>query len=244
MSIPKSQSLLLALMSTLVVLGASFKLSDAEASVVQVGVMAATGSFTPSGTAFFVSDDGLIMTADHVYVSAAKSMNDLRSDRLVVRRANSTSAQVLTTPIDLVKRDPVHDLAILKLQSLSPDWKNFGGMKSLTFTKTPSEAGEKLCSMGYFGGDPLPGGLCGMFYGPSYTSLSPNDSVPEILVQLQANQGQSGSPVLRPDTGEVVGILLAIVPAFLPSTPPQPIHSGLMRLAKGEYASRLLASSK
>lgn len=156
--------------------------------VVQVRIVAtATGSRTALGTGFYVSDDGLLVTNYHV-VSA-----------LVWRPANYRIelARTEAEPVkaaQLVDVDPVHDLAILRVDGPSPG--------TFELSTSDPEHGARLFSLG----NPHDVGLSiveGTFNGVVESELSERYHFSGSL-----NHGVSGGPTVD-EGGKVVGINVA-----------------------------------
>ena len=66
-------------------------------------------------------------------------------------------------------------------------------------------------------------------------------AVQELLIMLPAVPGQSGSPVISPSTGRLLGVITSIVPTPLPFAQ-QSAHSGLTRAIAVEHVNRLVES--
>jgi len=226
--------------------GQQLKLSDLEKSVVQIGIIKQDKTFAGFGTGFFVSRDGLIATAFHVYSAAVQAVAENRGGSIAVQRAIRKVGEVTATAqaANLVTVDALHDLALLKLVSYTKAdqeaWDKVGGIHVLMPYVSPEiDIGSSVRTVGYFGSDVFPviekTVLVG---GTTVTTLV--GPVDEFLVSALAVPGQSGSPVVL-DDGSVVGVVLSIVTFTAPFNP-QSLPSGLNRVAKAEYLQRLLSS--
>jgi hypothetical protein len=218
--------------------------SQTENSVVQIAVVTAVPGGGPNvstyGTGFFVRDDGLVATASHVYLKAMNAIVDARAGVLIARRVSRTDhSRWLGTPIDLVAEDYSHDVVLLKLRAVDPQWKEYGGVVPLALETTSKMDDDASVGMrGYFGSDSFPIFLEGKISGS--TDLGPA-AVQELLIVLPVAPGHSGSPLISMETGRVVGIITAIVPVALPFNP-QPVQSGLARAIEVEHLNALVES--
>jgi S1-C subfamily serine protease len=228
--------------------GQQLKMSDLEKSVVQIGVVKQDKTFAGLGTGFFVSGDGLIATAFHVYSAAVQGVAENRGGTVSAERAiRQTGNQTSTTAqaVNLVAVDPLHDLALLKLGSYAKAdqeaWDKVGGIKALLIYTAPDiENGSNVRTVGYFGSDAFPVIEKTVLVGGTFV-ITPVGPVDEFLVSALAVPGQSGSPVVL-DDGTVVGVVLSIVTFTAPFNP-QSLPSGLNRVAKAEFLQRLLSSA-
>lgn len=137
------------------------------------------------GSGFFISDDGYILTNDHVVEGATEI-----TVRLIDRR--EYTAQV-------VGNDPQSDLALLKI-----DEKN---LPFLTFADSDrAKVGEWVLAIGSpFGLDySVSAGIISAI-GRSIPSEGRQNYVPFIQTDVAINPGNSGGPLFNLD-GEVVGI--------------------------------------
>lgn len=151
------------------------------------------GHRTGSGTGFFISSDGLVVTNHHV-VAAGPS---------VALLADESEHAVLGVLVD----DEASDVAILKIEG--------GGYPALPLgTSTPPARGDKVVVIG----SPL--GLDQTVTQGMISALRP-DGLPDMpgdvspkwaMLQITAGiaPGSSGSPVLTPE-GRVVGVAQSVV---------------------------------
>lgn len=107
-----------------------------DSSVAQVMVVTPSNggaNVTPFGTAFFLSDDGLLATAAHVYLKALTTINDNRAGVLAVGRYSKANRdQWSATFADLVVADYQHDLVLLRLRNVDKQqWNGLGGITPL-----------------------------------------------------------------------------------------------------------------
>jgi S1-C subfamily serine protease len=169
-----------------------------------------------SGSCFFVSQDGLIITNHHVIEG--------KSSFLILDHQNKEF------PAQLLKIDPANDLAVLKAEGVMTNPLSFASFGSLS-------AGDEIFSFGY----PLAGLLGeepkftdGVV--SSTTGLAGASNVFQMTVPIQP--GNSGGPIVNYQ-GQVVGVATstAAVANFLriTGTLPQNINWAV----KGEYAQIL-----
>ena len=164
-----------------------------EASVVQVNVRAEDGRITPGnmGSGFVYSDDGYIITNNHVIDNAKKVT-------VTFLDGESYIAQIIGTDSDL-------DLAVLKVQTGSTYLQPIpiGDSSQL-------KVGQEIAAIGN------PFGLSGSMTSGIISQMGrllPQDSgysIPDVIqTDAAINPGNSGGPLLNMK-GEVVGINTAI----------------------------------
>ncbi len=135
------------------------------------------------GSGFFFTADGLVATNYHVVADAVNFRN------LFYVEAIFPNAK--TEPMEILNIDPVHDLAVLKVNRPSPQFLDLGNSQL--------EKGTKIFSFG----NPYDLGLIiveGLFNG-----LLEHSRYPKILFSGSINPGMSGGPALGQD-GRVLGI--------------------------------------
>ena len=135
-------------------------------------------------------------------------------------------------PLEFRTADFAHDIAILNFSSAEVKKQNpWFQIKSLSIDDTKPDLGDEVGFIGYFAGDELPI--------MSHTTIAGYTAMPEqLILDLPANPGQSGSPVFVFRTGKVVGILASFVPVILvPGA--TPTHSGLSRSVEVVHLKRL-----
>lgn len=143
-----------------------------------------SGAKALTGSAFFVTDDGLLVTNYHVI---ARLVHDPDRYRAVLLDRDGTERRA-----DILAVDVVHDLAVLETDA-HPDDQYF------TFAAGPLDQGERLYAMGH----PLELGLS--IVEGTYNGLLRHTLYPRIHFTGSLNPGMSGGPTI--DTrGEVVGV--------------------------------------
>jgi len=220
------------------------KMSETEKGVVQIGVQRDNGSFLPSaGTGFFLTEDGVIATAYHVYSSLLNALVESKGARLVAKRVGRNNKMTTVAPVELISSDEARDVALLKLHPKNDEhWKNVGGIVPLSLHRMKElNAGVPVTLIGYFGFNVFPVVVRGNLAGTSSFNVSQGKDVEEFLVSALMVPGQSGGPVLL-DDGSVIGLINSIIPVMLPPpfNPQQPSHSGLVGVVKCEHIQRLL----
>lgn len=139
-------------------------------------------TFITGGSGFLIDTKGYIVTNAHV----------LKGSGAIV--VNSKGQEFSATILHV---DAAKDLAILKIND-----RDYEPAKSLPYSirKTNSDLGEPVFTLGYPRSE--------VVYGEGYLSARTgynNDSL-TYQVQISANPGNSGAPVLN-NSGEVIGIL-------------------------------------
>lgn len=167
------------------------------------------------GTGFAVGDGQLVVTNHHVLPELLDHDN---RQSLVVFAGRGRDARVHVARI--VARDAQHDLAILRIESTRLPTLTLGDSETV-------REGETMAFTGFPIGAVL--GLYPVTHMGIVSSITPiartaGDSSELSAVQLQrmrnrynvfqldaiAYPGNSGSPVFRPDTGEVIGVVNSV----------------------------------
>jgi V8-like Glu-specific endopeptidase len=221
--------------------GQEWKPSQSDSNVLQIAVQFSNAppKVAQYGTGFFVRSDGLIATAAHVYLAAMTGILEAHAGTLIGRRFSRESHdRSATTALELVSQDYIHDIVLLKLQTIDPSWQEVGGANPIALEKSSKlEDNTRVGMRGYFGADMLPmffeGRICGT------ADMAPGDE--ELLVALFALPGDSGSPVMSMATGGVIGVVSSIVGTPLPFNPQQ-THAGITRVEEVEHLNRLIDS--
>lgn len=183
-------------------------------SVVGVGTMMPTRSPRASlfGTGFVVADGNYVLTNAHV---VSRELDFMGKESLVVFIGRGVNPE--TRPASIVQLDKEHDLALLKIPGPPLKPLSFGDSDTM-------QEGEEIAFTGY----PI-GAVLGLFPVTHRGIISaitpiviPLDSgrqlTPALIKRLRARYdvfqldataypGNSGSPLYKPATGEVFGIL-------------------------------------
>lgn len=222
------------------------KPADFEASVLKI-IVAGIGpaGYTSIGTGFFVNDH-TIASAAHVYVDAAKAIIDAGNGTgyiaaLKVFRDGSTP---VSFPIEFKGADFAHDVVVLnfKQEDIKKQRPDFD-VKPLALADEKLEVGEEIGFLGYYASDELPLMSKTTVAGFTAMPMSAPQTPEQIVLDLPANPGQSGSPVFCLRTGKVVGILASFVPVILVAGS-LPTHSGLSRSVEVVHLKRLIESAE
>lgn len=146
------------------------------------------------GTGFFISADGLILTNKHVVV-------DEDADYQVVTIDNETY------PAQVLVRDPLHDLALMKVEGDDFPVLELGDSDQLVPGQTVLAIGNAL---GQFEGTVSTGIISGLSRMVSAYGFGYSDVLTD-LIQTDAaiNHGNSGGPLLDLN-GQVVGVNVAM----------------------------------
>ena len=140
-----------------------------------------------AGSGFIISDDGYLVTNNHVIENATT---------ITILMHDGTKY-----PAQLVGRDPVSDLAVLKIEANTPSYLSLGNSDTL-------QVGEQVAAIG----NPLGEFANSMTVG--YISALDReiniDGTPRNMLQTDAavNSGNSGGPLLNMK-GQVIGVVTA-----------------------------------
>jgi len=148
------------------------------------------------GSGFVVSEDGLILTNKHVVADEAAEYTVLTND------GEKYEARVLA-------RDPVQDLAIIKIEAQGLKPAKLGDSDSVKLGQTAISIGN---SLGEFRNTVSVGVISGLSRTITASGESFGTEVIQGVIQTDAavNPGNSGGPLLNLK-GEVIGINVAVV---------------------------------
>ncbi|MBL9131312.1 MAG: trypsin-like peptidase domain-containing protein [Verrucomicrobiaceae bacterium] len=154
----------------------------------EVADFLASGQYRGSGTGFFVSADGLMMTNAHV-VDDAKEV-DYRGADGVIRKAA------------VLKADKDADIAILKTKDASTTW--------LELDATEGKMGAGVFTIGFPNASIQ--GVEPKFTDGRISSLSGiRDDKDRYQISVPIQPGNSGGPLVDMKSGAVVGVIVAIL---------------------------------
>ena len=138
-----------------------------------------------TGTGAVITDDGEVLTAAHVVSGNPPSIRIRFSDGRIY-------------PVKILKADRAKDLALLQIQVP-------GNYQHLDFeTAENVTVGRTAYILGY------PLGLFPALFMQGMVCRLENDSNSRLLLDIQANPGNSGGPVLNSD-GKIIGVVIEIV---------------------------------
>ncbi len=146
------------------------------------------GGYASTGTGFFVSEEGWILTNQHVVDDATEV--DIRDADGVIRKAK------------VVKVDAQADIALLKVVDRPKHW--------LHLAKVEVPMGSDVCTIGYPNADVQ--GVEPKYTTGTVSSLSgirDDRDAYQITVPLQP--GNSGGPLVEMKTGMVVGMVASVL---------------------------------
>lgn len=191
-------------------------------SIVSVGTFRQTDNpqFSLRGTGFAVGDGSLIATNSHVVADQGESNETPAATRWAVQARLDGRAQTIAAQV--VARDPVHDLAILRLTEV----------RLPALKVRPSESVREGHAIA-FSGFPIGGtlGFAPVTHRGFISSITPialpgansrqldSKLIRQIklgsfdIFQLDATAypGNSGSPLFDPDTGDVIGVISMVL---------------------------------
>ena len=227
------------------------QIATIENSVVQIGIEFPTKDDKPvravtSGTGFVVGDGSTLVTAAHVFWSARNTINKRRGGTLVAMK-NSRTSGMFSVRIKPIHIDDIHDVVILRFNPAPKNEKAFSetleqfNIKSLELAEREPQMGEEVFFIGYFGQDRFPTLSRGVVSGFATIKTASGSSVEEIIFDIPANKGQSGSPLVLKETGKVIGVVGTTIPITL-VTGAKPSHSGLSRAVRIEHVKKLVES--
>ena len=200
------------------------------------------------GTAFLVTPDGYFVTAAHV-VEEYKPKSDQMTVGLRQRSGDMTGLS-----FDLIEKDEAHDLALCKivvpLGRFAENKDNPGTehpVASLRVSTAEPIIGEFIAIAGFPLGSWNPAIQLGTV--AAIRTINPNvGRVPAgqrdlLQISTSGNKGNSGSPVVQLDTGEVIGVIVQAEPAPLYTAVqgvPLAQSSGIMLAVPASWVGDLL----
>jgi len=149
-----------------------------------------------SGSGFFVSSDGLIVTNKHVVDQKDVEYTVFKND------GKKHTAKILA-------RDPLLDVALIKIEGNNYSYLNLGNSDALQVGQSAIAIGNAL---GEFRNTVSVGVISGLARSITAGDMSGNSETLEKVIQTDAaiNPGNSGGPLLNL-YGQVIGINVAIV---------------------------------
>ena len=212
-----------------------FDVSGVEDSLVKIVVVSQLG-INSVGTGFFVGSGNQVASAGHVYLEAERAIVEAGVGELAAYKVLADGKKILI-PISFSKADFSHDLVILTFDANAANAQHLA-VRPLSLSDARPQVGHKVGFMGYFAGDEHP--VLSQTIIAGYTSNPP--AAEQLILDLPANPGQSGSPVFDLESGEVVGVLASFVPVVLVPGG-LPTHSGLSRSVEVVHLKRLSESA-
>jgi S1-C subfamily serine protease len=146
------------------------------------------GNYASTGTGFFISSDGWLLTNQHVVGDATEV--DIRGEDGVIRKAK------------VLKADAEADVALLKAESAPAHW--------LHFTAEEVQMGADVCTVGFPNADIQ--GVEPKYTAGTVSSLSGiRDDHDNYQTTVPVQPGNSGGPLVEMKSGNVVGIVASIL---------------------------------
>jgi S1-C subfamily serine protease len=207
---------------------------DTANSIVQIVVKytdeKAQEALQAIGTGFFVSDD-LIVTAAHVYWQAGQFSVEKKVQGMFARKI--TPSGKFLVPIGGGGIDSPHDLTSFKIDAaeIKKQWPAFT-IKPLALSKDEAEMGEQVLLVAFFSQDPNPIAAQGI--------VATSRTTDDLFLDIHANPGNSGGPIVSLASGEVVGVQLALIPTTYPGSA-QSSYSGICKAVRAKYIKELIS---
>lgn len=146
------------------------------------------GAYSSTGTGFFVSDEGWLLTNQHVVGTASEV--DVRGEDGVIKKAK------------VVKADADADVALLKVESRPAQW--------LHVQTEEAQMGADVCTVGFPNADIQ--GVEPKYTTGTVSSLSGvRDDRDTYQTTVPVQPGNSGGPLVDMRSGNVVGIVASIL---------------------------------
>lgn len=183
------------------------------------------------GTGFFVNADGLFVTAAHTF-----STNHGLAFRAYV---NGVDGHKHLRPVRVLQVDKAHDLALCRIEDAA-DPKDSAKFEIHVLPLAESSnmpVGTLVASSGLPLTLPTP-----MFHFGAVSGDSPADQPLELGIMV--NEGESGAPAVRLDSGEIVGMVLQVRTASVYSDQSHSgaeQNAGLSQAARVEWIRALIA---
>jgi serine protease Do len=155
----------------------------ARPAVVEIGVFDQTGQLVATGTGFFISPDGTLLTNYHVIADATS----------ILARDHQKKTYHLK---GIVAASPESDVAELQFDVANVPYLTLGSTSSLV-------EGERILAIGN------PEGLEGTVSEGIVSAFRDNRTT--IQISAAISHGSSGSPVIDVDSGQVIGIATSIL---------------------------------
>ncbi|PLX31078.1 MAG: 2-alkenal reductase [Ignavibacteria bacterium] len=143
------------------------------------------------GSGFVISEDGYIVTNDHVAG---------RADRIVVTMTDGSKH-----PAQLIGTDPVTDIALIKIEAEHPlPWIEFGNSDDVIVGEWSIAFGNPF---GFFSASAKPTVTVGVISATQINLERREEKIYRKMLQTDAaiNQGNSGGPLVNSE-GEVIGV--------------------------------------
>jgi len=193
----------------------------------------------PVGTGFFVSADGIFITAAHVVTENCKADGTVRSDigkgDLMTEPPPDDWGRRICTGLSLAHIDVQHDIAILKVDLGLNKGKNWmsDGFPFVRISWKELQEGEPVYSFGYPLSHATTFDFGDVIYGDSVltprttsaivsstiekTEMVRGEKMPQIYVLDKAlNYGSSGGPIVASETGHVHAVCSRFIPVTIP----------------------------
>jgi hypothetical protein len=180
-----------------------------ETSVVQIAVVFPDKSVEVEGTGFVVGDGTTVISAGHVYRDAQKRISDRKGGDLVARKFSRIDSNKFQVPISFKSSNNGDELVAFRWDktTIQQQWPSLN-LKSLPVSTSDPQLADQVVTLGYYGTNTLSTPSQGRVIG--FVQFSAE--IEDVILNIQQNPGDSGSPIVRVSDGSVVGIVLSAQP--------------------------------
>jgi len=180
-------------------------------SIIAVGFRPNKNQITIIGSGFAVSNDGKILSAAHLYNHIEAKQRESLIGMVATKKEKSGLTFYTWLPLELVKKEDRNDIALFRI-------KDYKGTLLKPLKLGDSEKVE-VGDDAYFIGFPYAAQLINDGFGITLISnktiisnikqdgINPSHPRNWFIVDTISNPGNSGSPLIKMETNEVIGIM-------------------------------------
>lgn len=187
------------------------KIKEVNPSMIAIGFRPEPNKITIIGSGFAVSDDGKILSAAHLYNKLKpEQINNLTGMAMTEQKPNGIN-HYKWLPLKLIKKEDENDIVLFQIENYSETL-----LQPLKLGDSEKiEAGEDV----YFIGFPYAARLINDGFGITLivnkgivsnikrSGIDPSHKRNWFIVDAISNPGNSGCPLIRVKTNEVIGIM-------------------------------------
>lgn len=212
------------------------------------------------GTGFLVTADGYFVTAAHVLEHYQSDPAQMAKAGMMTAGIRQRSGDIFGAPFNLVEKDESHDLALCKLRIALGQFiehKDNPGTEQPIASLRVSSAEPTIGQFIAIAGFPLGSWTPAIQFGTVAAVRTTNPNAGRVAarqrdllqISVSGNKGNSGSPVVSLDTGEVIGVIVQAEPAPLFTTStvqglPLAQSSGIMLAVPASWVGHVLERHK